>query len=260
MNSVQIFNNSQFGQIRVATTESNDPLFCLNDLCRALNIANSRNVRTRLDEGDVRLMDTPTESGTQSMTYVTEPGMYTVILRSDSPLAKPMQKWVTSEVLPTIRKHGAYMSQQKIEEILSNPDTIIKLATTLKEEQQKRTEAEQRAQILDEQNQLHQQVIKESAPKVQYYNDVLSSKSTYTTTQIAKEFGIGGVTLNRKLRDMGVQYSLNGQWLLYAKHQNKGYTETRTHVYLDELGEQKTSMTTVWTEKGREFIHKLLTD
>jgi phage antirepressor YoqD-like protein len=101
--------------------------------------------------------------------------------------------------------------------------------------------------------------IKKQAPKVQYYNEVLQSDSTYTTTQIAKELGMGAPTLNRKLQKMGVQYKQSGQWLLYHKHQGKGYTKTHTYTYADSnTGEAKTSLSTVWTEAGRNFIHRLI--
>ena len=101
--------------------------------------------------------------------------------------------------------------------------------------------------------------IKKQAPKVQYYNEVLQSDSTYTTTQIAKELGMGAPTLNRKLQSLGVQYKQSGQWLLYHKHQGKGYTKTHTYTYTDSnTGETKTSMNTVWTEEGRKFIHQVM--
>ena len=107
MNEIQIFNSPQFGEIRTTGT-SDEPLFCLVDLCKALGIANARNVKARLDAEDVCQMDTLTNGGKQSLLFVNEAGMYDVILRSDSPSAKKFRKWVTSEVLPSIRKHGGY--------------------------------------------------------------------------------------------------------------------------------------------------------
>lgn len=105
---IKIFSNPNLGEVRVSVTPNNEPLFCLADLCSALGISNHRNVRTRLDEEDVYQMDTPTKGGLQSMVYVTEAGMYDVVLRSDAPAAKPFRKWVTGEVLPSIRKSGNY--------------------------------------------------------------------------------------------------------------------------------------------------------
>ena len=103
-----MFSNPQFGEIRTAGTPD-EPLFCLADVCQSIGISNARNVKSRIDEEDVRQVDTLTNGGIQSITYVTESGLYDVILRSDSPNAKPFRKWVTSEVLPSIRKHGAYL-------------------------------------------------------------------------------------------------------------------------------------------------------
>lgn len=90
-----------------------------------------------------------------------------------------------------------------------------------------------------------------------YYDEVLQSESTYNTNQIAKELGLSAVTLNRKLRDLKIQYKQGGVWLLYHKYQNKGYTKTRTQTYTDSNGVQQTAMLTVWTEQGRNFIHNL---
>ncbi len=255
---IQVFQNEQFGQIRTAVTDAGDPLFCLADVCKSLAISNARNVKTRLDNGDVRQMDTPTESGIQNMTFVTEPGMYTVILRSDSPKAKPMQKWVTSEVLPALRKTGGYMIAQANE----TPEQIMARALIVAQETLKRTEEEkarlaEQASILAEQNDLQQQELEKAAPKTQYYDDVLASKNVYNINRIAKELGMSAVTLNLKLRDNGVQYNQGGQWLLTAKYQNRGYCKTRTYTFMRNDGSTGTSLQTVWTEAGREFIHKL---
>ena len=108
---VQVFNSPIFGKIRVTTDSNGNPLFCLVDICTSIGIVNHRNVKNRLDKDDVYLIDTPTSGGLQSIIYVTESGMYDVILRSDSPKAKPFKKWVTGDVLPTIRKTGSYSIQ-----------------------------------------------------------------------------------------------------------------------------------------------------
>jgi anti-repressor protein len=105
---------------------------------------------------------------------------------------------------------------------------------------------------------IQEKELKESAPKIDYYNEVLTSDSTYTVTQIAKELGMGAITLNQKLKQLGVQYKQSGQWLLSYKYQNKGYTDTRTFPFPKRDGTIGTSMETVWTEKGREFIHWII--
>jgi phage antirepressor YoqD-like protein len=137
----------------------------------------------------------------------------------------------------------------------SDDDAAIAHAMDILQKRLEQAKAEKL--LLQQQNQLQSEVIKEQAPKVEYYDDVLNSTSTYTATQIAKEFGWGAETLNRKLKEKGVQYKQSGQWLLYAKYQDKGYTRTVTRSYTGTSGKIHTSQQTVWTEPGRHFIHSL---
>ncbi|MBK3519724.1 phage antirepressor KilAC domain-containing protein [Carboxylicivirga marina] len=247
---IKIFQNNQFGEIRVATNENNEPVFCLKDLCNALGLSNNRKVKSQLDEDVTLSYPLETPGGLQNTTFVTEPGMYSVIIRSDSPIAKPMQRWITHDVLPSIRKHGTYMTSAVIEKALSDPDTLIQLATTLKEERKQK-------ELYRQQAETQTKAIMENAPKVQYYDEVLQSPSTCTTSQVAKELGMTAIALNKFLAAQQIQYKQGGVWLLYAKYQDKGYTKTKTNPYNDH-GEIKTTMLTVWTEKGREFIHGIV--
>lgn len=144
-NQIQIFSNPNLGEVRVNVTPNNEPLFCLADLCSALGISNHRNVRSRLDEEDVHQMDTPTKGGLQSMVYVTEAGMYDVILRSDAPTAKPFRKWVTSEVLPSIRKSGSY----SLEAPLSPAELLLRQSQLLVENERKMQELESKQKVLE---------------------------------------------------------------------------------------------------------------
>lgn len=107
----------------------------------------------------------------------------------------------------------------------------------------------------EEQIRLQSDQLRQSAPKVEYFDNVLQSQSTYTTNQIAKELGMSAIGLNEQLRALQIQYKQSGTWLLYAKYQNRGYTKTKTHTYTDSTGKTQTSMQTVWTESGRKFIH-----
>jgi phage antirepressor protein len=132
------------------------------------------------------------------------------------------------------------------------------LPTTYKEALQSlliEVEAKERLQA---QNELQAKELEKQAPKVAYYDEVLTSQSTYNANQIAKELGMSAVTLNKKLHELKVQYKQGGQWLLYYPHQNKGYTKTVTYTYTDSKGETCTNSSTVWTEKGRAFIHSIL--
>lgn len=148
-------------------------------------------------------------------------------------------------------KHGITATPSTIEDLLNNPDTLIKTLEVLKAERAEKM----RLQI---QNQKQQEALQISAPKVEYYNEVLSSTSTYTTTLIAKELGVSATALNQKLSDLKIQYKQNGVWVLYSKYQGLGYTKTTTSTYTDSQGITRTSMLTVWTESGRFFIHELL--
>lgn len=150
----------------------------------------------------------------------------------------------------------------KIEELLttgvttaSDDDAAIAHAMDILQKRLEQAKAEK--QLLEAKTHEQERVIQEQAPKVEYYDDVLNSTSTYTATQIAKEFGWGAETLNRKLKEKGVQYKQSGQWLLYAKYQDKGYTKTVTRSYTGTSGKIHTSQQTVWTEPGRHFIHSL---
>ena len=132
------------------------------------------------------------------------------------------------------------------------------LPTTYKEALQSlliEVEAKERLQA---QNELQAKELEKQAPKVAYYDEVLTSQSTYNANQIAKELGMSAVTLNKKLHELKVQYKQGGQWLLYHPHQNKGYTKTVTYTYTDSKGETCTNSSTVWTEKGRAFIHSII--
>jgi len=132
------------------------------------------------------------------------------------------------------------------------------LPTTYKEALQYLLEEVEAKEQLQAQNDLQRVELQKQAPKVAYYEDVLTSKSTYNANQIAKELGMSAVTLNKRLHELKVQYKQGGQWLLYHHHQDKGYTKTVTHTYTDSQGETRTSSSTVWTEKGREFIHSII--
>lgn len=176
--------------------------------------------------------------------FITEPQFYKLAIKANNQVAEKFQNWVTSEVLPSIRKHGAYMTDEKIEEVLLDPDTIIKLATELKTERERRSIAEQR--------------VNELTPKASYYDLVLSNKSLVTITQIAKDYGMSGQAMNHKLHDLGVIYKQGDTWLLYSKYQRTGWTHSETIMVTKTDGTQKAVMHTKWTQKGRLGLYELL--
>lgn len=138
------------------------------------------------------------------------------------------------------------------------PQTLSEALMLAAEQTKQLEKAQAEKQLLQEKTEQQEQVIQQQAESVRYLDRIQSSVSTYTATQVAKEFGWGPQTLNRKLHELKVQYKQNGQWLLYADYQDKGYTKTITREHLDQLGNIRTSQQTVWTETGRRFIHKLL--
>lgn len=137
------------------------------------------------------------------------------------------------------------------------PQTLSEALMLAAEQTKQLEQAKAEKQLLEAKAQEQERIIQEQAPQVEYFQKVLTSESTYTVTQIAKEFGWGPQTLNRKLKELGVQYKQNDQWILKAKYQNKGYTDTITREHKDHLGRQRTSLQTVWRESGRQFIHSL---
>ncbi len=186
----------------------------------------------------------PTPGGKQRVTVISEAGLYKLAFKSHAKNAEKFTDWVASEVLPSIRKHGAYMTDEKIEEVLLNPDTIIKLATELKTERERRSIAEQR--------------VNELTPKASYYDLVLNNKSLVTITQIAKDYGMSGQAMNHKLHDLGIIYKQGDTWLLYSKYQRTGWTHSETIMVTKTDGTQKAVMHTKWTQKGRLGLYELL--
>lgn len=249
-NSIQIFKNSQFGEIRTAGS-AEAPMFCLADVCRALGLS-AKGVNQRLSEEVISNYPLQTAGGTQQALFVNEDGLYDVILDSRKPEAKQFRKWVTSEVLPTIRKTGGYLATTQED----TPELIM--ARALQVAQRTIDSHKQQLQIAQGTIEAQQEELKAIAPLADYTREVLQSTSTFTATQIAKDLGMSAVTLNSKLRRLGVQFYQSGQWFLTAKYQGRGYTDMRIAKYVDSrTDEVKTSQSLVWTERGRLFINTL---
>lgn len=188
-NKIQVW-NYESSEIRTVQVNG-EPWFVLADVCKVLEISNSRNISSRLepDEKGVTLVDTL--GGTQQMTIINESGLYTVILRSDKPQAKPFRKWVTSEVLPSIRKHGAYMTDQALEKALTNPDFLIELATQLKAEQEQRRRLETTVAAQNKQ-------MEQDKPKVLFADSVAASRSSILIGELAKLIKQNGVDMGQR--------------------------------------------------------------
>lgn len=248
MDELKIFNNAEFGTVR--TLEMNgEPWLVGKDVAEILGYAKARNaIASHVDDEDKK--DAPIQGdlgGVQSMTIINESGLYSLILSSKLPTAKNFKRWVTSEVLPAIRKHGMYA----MDELLENPDIAIQAFTALKEERAK-------SKALEAENAQQKQIIAEYSPKASYYDVVLQTSDALSASQIAKDYGKSAKWLNEMLHDLGVQYKQGSTWLLYQKYAEQGYTRSKTHTYSGNDGNQHSKLHTYWTQKGRLFIYDLL--
>ena len=239
MNQIQIFKNQEFGAIRTISNELGEAMFCAKDVCDALKYGNSREaLRKHVDEKDVTKRDTLTKGGKQMMMYINESGLYALILSSKLESAKRFKHWVTSEVLPSIRKQGGYMvarPEETDEEVLARALQIMQAAIQVRDEEIARLQ-----------------------PRADYADEVLDSVTCITTTQLAKELGMTAQELNRRLCEMRIQYWQSGQYMLYAEFARQGFAKSRTHKRVLKHGMVMTEMYLVWTERGRDFIHQLL--
>ena len=239
MNQIQIFKNQEFGAIRTISNEQGEAMFCAKDVCDALGYKKASNaIALHVDKGDALKQGTPTSSGVQMMLYVNESGLYSLILSSKLDSAKRFKHWVTSEVLPSIRKQGGYMvarPEETDEEVLARALQIMQAAIQVRDEEIARLQ-----------------------PRADYADEVLDSVTCITTTQLAKELGMSAQELNRRLCAMHIQYWQSGQYMLYAAYARMGLAKSRTHKRVLKHGMIMTEMYLVWTERGRDFIHRLL--
>lgn len=235
----------------VRTIQKNgEPWWVLADVCKVLDLSNPSKVADRLEPDEKANFELGLRGGATNC--INESGLYAVILRSDKPQAKPFRRWVTNEVLPSIRKHGAYMTDQTLERALTSPDFLIELATQLKAEQAQRKQLETTVAVQNQQ-------IAELQPKASYYDVVLNCKDLISIGKIAKDYGWSAQKLNEYLHKHGVQYKQGKTWLLYQKYAGMGYTSTKTHTYHGDDGrEHAAEPHTYWTQKGRLFIYDLL--
>ena len=183
--------------------------------------------------------------------YLPENMVYRLGFKASNDKAQKFQAVLADEVLPAIRKHGAYMTEDTIKKALQEPDFIIKLATELKEEKEARKTAE--LEVAQK-----SQIINELKPKADYTDNILQSKSLVTITQIAKDYGMSGKKMNSLLHELKVIYKMGSQWLLYSKYQAKGYTHSETVNIEHSDGRSDVVMNTKWTQKGRLFLYELL--
>lgn len=240
--TIKVFENAEFGAVRTDIDENGKLLFCAKDIAVALGYTNTNKAINDHCKG-VTKRYLLSAGGKQLASFIPEGDVYRLIAGSKLPTAVQFEHWLFDEVVPSIRKHGAYMTPEMIEQVLMNPDTIIKLATDLKNERAERLRLEQVNAVLE--------------PKASYYDAILASPNSVTVTQIAKDYGMSAVKFNTLLHDLGIQYKASdGQWVLYQIYANECYTQSVTSY--DSKG--NSHMYTRWTQKGRLFLYNKLKD
>lgn len=236
MNELQIFNNEEFGEIRTITKD-NEPMFCLMDICKALGMKNPTMVASRLEDDEVTKFDLGSKRGETN--FVTESGLYAVILRSDKPNAKKFRKWVTGEVLPSIRKNGGYIANQENltpEQIVANALLVAQNIITQKDKQ-----------------------IEEMTPKANYFDALVDKKLNTNIRDTAKELGVGEKAFVSFLIEKGYVFrqGKHKQLRPYAKYAESG---NGLFVLKDKHNEQNgwTGQQMYFTPKGKETFRLLL--
>lgn len=240
MNEVFNFHGQE---VRTVTID-NDPYFSNADVCKILDINNPSQALKRLKQDGVITNEVIDGLGRkQDMKFVSESNLYKLIFQSKKKEAEAFTDWVTSEVLPAIRKHGLYA----IDDLLENPDMAIAALQKLKEERQLRLKAQEEVAQKN-------QIIQELQPKATYYDLVLQNKSLVAISVIAKDYGMSAKKLNKILHELKIQFKKGKTWLLYQKYAGKGYTQSKTHT----IDADYSKMHTYWTQKGRLFLYDLL--
>lgn len=257
MENIKIYESPEFGKFRTLLING-EPWFIGKDIAKVLGYAETANMRKLLEKEECTEINpqSPDFKGfvQNGVSLEPNPNIFRMLLVNESglynstlPKAKEFKRWVTSDVLPSIRKHGVYA----VDEMLANPDTLIAALTELKAEREAKKQLETTVAVQTQQ-------ISELQPKASYYDVILNCKDLVSTTEIAKDYGKSAKWLNALLHDLGVQFKQGGIWLLYQKYATCGYTSTRTHNYLDNAGNTHAKVHTYWTQKGRIFIYNLL--
>ncbi len=242
MNEMQIFNNPEFGDIRVIEIDG-EPWMVGKDVAAVLGYSDTdQALRNHVDEDDKLTRQFNGSGQKRTMIVINESGLYSLVLSSKLPGAKKFRRWVTAEVLPAIRKTGGYNLPADY------PSALRALA-----------DAEEKRLALAAENEAQRQAIADFQPIKQYVDIILSSPRTLATTQIAADYDMSAKKLNKILHEEGIQRYVNGQWILYKQYMGKGYTKSKTIHITRSDGRPDTVLSTEWTQKGRLMIHEILT-
>lgn len=248
MNNIEIFKNAEFGEVRTLTIDG-EPYFVGKDVATILGYGNPRDaISKHIDIEDKGVAKCDTLGGTQELTVINESGLYSLILSSKLPAAKKFKHWITAEVIPSIRKHGAYMTEQTIEQALTNPDFLIQLATQLKTEKEKNKVLEVKVSTLTVDNQIMQ-------PKAEYFDELVDRNLLTNIRDTAKELKVKQKDFVNFLIEKKYLYrDKSGKLLPYAKHTETGLFELKEFIN-DKTGFSSTQ--TLITPKGKETFRLL---
>lgn len=249
MNQLQIFKSEEFGEVRTVTID-NEPWFVASDICKALELSNATVSVQRLDEDEKSKFNLGLSGGDTNC--VNEYGLYSLVLASRKPEAKKFKRWITHEIIPSIRKHGGYIAGQ---ETMSDDELLAKALVVA---QSKIAEKQNRIEELTKEVNVKDQVIGELRPKADYTDKILKNPGLVTITQIAKDYGMSAIEMNRKLHELGIQFKQSDQWLLYRRYHGMGYTHSETVDITRADGRPDIKMNTKWTQKGRIFLYNKL--
>ncbi|WP_315038429.1 phage antirepressor [uncultured Enterococcus sp.] len=237
MDQPEVF-NFESNEVRTVLVDD-EPYFVGKDIADVLGYVNTRDALSKHvdleDKHRVAIRDTMGRS--QNVVAINESGLYSLIISSKLPNAKAFKRWVTKEVLPSIRRHGMYAK----DELVNNPELFLEVLENYKTEKEK--------------NKMLATVLKETQPIISYYNEILQSNETLTITQIAADYGMSGQAMNQLLKRLRVQRKVNNQWVLFSYLVKKGLTRSETKRVQNG---NKTVVTTRWTQKGRLFLYNTL--
>ena len=259
MNDLQIFNNDKFGQVRTIIQDG-DPWFVAKDICDVFKATNRNRIMQDLDDDEKGYTQMDTPGGKQQISVVNESGLYQILFSLQPTKArgvsdeyieqrindlKQFKRWVTHDILPSIRKTGSYS--------MNIPKTLPEALRAYASE----VEAHNGTKAIVAQQ---EQQIAEFKPVKDYVDKILSSKSCLTITQIAADYGMSAQELNKILHEAGLQRKVGDQWILYKQHMSKGFTKSETFTFCRSDGRLDSKITTKWTQKGRLEIHNILSN
>ena len=253
-----------FGELRATRSKKGEPLFCLSDVCKALELSNPSVTKERLvrDLSIIKVSKEVVAHGKntgvfkeEEMYFVSEPGFYRCIFRSNKKSATAFQDWVFNEVLPNLRQIGGYIATtaaDTAEDIMARAVLVAQQTLARRDERIKQleTQTEQQAATID----LQKKKLTVAAPKVDYYDNTLAAKDCLTTTQVADDLHMSARTLNLKLQEKGIIYQQSGQWHLKMPFKGWNLASTRTYNRPLANGDIFTKITLVWNQRGKRFI------